>query len=71
VHRLRSAAQGGGDGGGAQEAMKRQLAEGDWGVRTLVDEYLFRDGNIDKVPEINSVGVDHVPVGSLVRFRGM
>ncbi|CAI5981883.1 unnamed protein product [Closterium sp. NIES-64] len=75
VHRLRSAAQiggqGGGDGGAAQEAMKRQLAEGDWGVRTLVDEFLFRDGNIDKVPEINSVGVDHVPVGSLVRFRGM
>ncbi|CAI5458173.1 unnamed protein product [Closterium sp. Yama58-4] len=75
VHRLRSAAQtggqGGGDGGGAQEAIKRQLAEGDWGVRTLADEFLFRDGNIDKVPEINSVGVDHVPVGSLVRFRGM
>ncbi|CAI5485281.1 unnamed protein product [Closterium sp. Naga37s-1] len=75
VHRLRSAAQiggqGGGDGGGAQEAIKRQLAEGDWGVRALVDEFLFRDGNIDKVPEINSVGVDHVPVGSLVRFRGM
>ncbi|CAI5472935.1 unnamed protein product [Closterium sp. Yama58-4] len=51
--------------------MKRQLADGDWGVRTLADDFLFRDGNIDKVPEINSVGVDHVPVGSLVRFRGM
>ncbi|GJP31679.1 hypothetical protein CLOM_g14735 [Closterium sp. NIES-68] len=75
VHRIRAAAQSGGisggDSGGAQETMKRQLSEGDWGVRALVDEYLFRDGNIDKVPEINSVGVDLIPVGSLVRFRGM
>ncbi|CAK9260337.1 unnamed protein product [Sphagnum jensenii] len=43
----------------------------DWGVKELFESYLFGRNVHCKVPEINSVQLDSLPVNSLVRFRGM
>ena len=48
--------------------------DGDWGVRAAFREGLAQLGSralVERVPEINAVGVEHVPTGALVRFRCM
>ena len=48
--------------------------DGDWGVRAAFREGLAQLGSralVERVPEINAVGVEHVPPGALVRFRCM
>ena len=48
--------------------------DGDWGVRSAFREALLQLTSrelVERVPEINAVGVEHVPPGALVRFRCM
>lgn len=48
--------------------------DGDWGVRAAFREGLAQLSSralVERIPEINAVGVEHVPPGALVRFRCM
>lgn len=48
--------------------------DGDWGVRAAFREGLSSLSSralVERIPEINAVGVEHVPPGALVRFRCM
>ena len=50
------------------------VEDGDWGVRAAFREGIAQLSSralVERVPEINAVGVEHVPPGALVRFRCM
>lgn len=48
-----------------------KLGRGDWGATELFHKFIFQDGGLLRVPEINSVQLDSIQPNSLVRFRGM
>ena len=50
------------------------VEDGDWGVRAAFREGLAQLSSralVERIPEINAVGVEHVSPGALVRFRCM
>lgn len=48
-----------------------KLGRGDWGAAELFHKFIFQDGGLLRIPELNSVKLDSIQTNSLVRFRGM
>lgn len=48
-----------------------KLGRGDWGAAELFHKFIFQDGGLLRIPELNSVKLDSIQPNSLVRFRGM
>ncbi|GLJ14702.1 hypothetical protein SUGI_0238350 [Cryptomeria japonica] len=48
-----------------------KLNKSDWGTIELFQKFVYQDGGLQKVPEINQVKLDSIPPNSLVRFRGI